>query len=207
VTSAASSSRPVLVLATGNAGKVRELRALLDGVPFEIRTLADYPPFEMPEESGTTYAENALIKAHATAAHTGAFALGDDSGIEVDALDGVPGVWSARFGGPGLTDRGRVARLLDLLERTPDPERTARFVCVIALVRPDGRETLVEGRCEGRIARAPRGAGGFGYDPVFFYPPLGATFAELSDEDKARVSHRGLAAAAAKAVLAGAACP
>jgi XTP/dITP diphosphohydrolase len=190
-----------LVLATGNAGKVRELRSLLDGIPFAIKSLADYPPFEMPEESGATYAENALIKARATAAHTGAVALGDDSGIEVDALDGAPGLYSARFGGPGLDDRGRLARLLELMDRVPDEKRTARFVCVIALVAPDGHETLVEGTCSGRITRAPRGAGGFGYDPVFFYPPLDATFGELSDEAKAAVSHRGLAAAAAKASL------
>ena len=190
-----------LFLATSNAGKVRELRALLEGVPFEIRSLADYPPFVMPEETGATYAENALIKARAAAAHTGEVALGDDSGLEVDALDGVPGLYSARFGGPGLDDRGRLAKLLEVMERVPDEKRTARFVCVIALVAPDGHETLVEGVCEGRITRAPRGAGGFGYDPVFFYPPLGATFGELSDEAKAEVSHRGLAAAAAKASL------
>jgi XTP/dITP diphosphohydrolase len=192
---------PILVLATGNPGKVRELRDLLAGIPFEIRTLADFPPFEMPEETGDTYVANALIKARATAAHTGVLALGDDSGIEVAALDGAPGVRSARFGGPGLDDRGRVAHLLRVIERVPDDARAARFVCVIALVGPDGCETLVEGVCEGRIIREPRGAGGFGYDPVFFYPPLGGTFGELSDDQKATVSHRGRAAAAARAAL------
>jgi len=156
----------------------------------------------MPEESGATYAENALIKARATAAHAGVLALGDDSGIEVDALHGAPGVRSARFGGSGLDDRGRVAHLLGLLDNVPDDARGARFVCVIALVGPDDGERLVEGACEGRIARAPRGAGGFGYDPVFFYPPLGGTFGELTDAQKATVSHRGRAAAAARAVLA-----
>jgi XTP/dITP diphosphohydrolase len=201
VTSGCSRSRPVLVLATGSAGKVRELRDLLDGIPFEIRTLADYPPFEMPEETGETYEANALIKARAAAAHTGVLALGDDSGIEVAALGGGPGVRSARFGGPGLDDRGRVAHLLRLIEAAPDDARAARFVCVIALVGPDGRETLAEGACEGRIAREPRGGGGFGYDPVFFYPPLAGTFGELSDEQKATVSHRGRAAAAARAAL------
>jgi XTP/dITP diphosphohydrolase len=204
VTSASSVSEHVLVLATGNPGKARELRALLAGIPFELRTLADYPPFEMPAESGGTYEANALIKARAAAAHTGALALGDDSGIEVAALGGLPGVRSARFGGPGLDDRGRVAHLLGRLELVPDDERGARFVCVIALVSPDGTETLVEGMCEGRITRAPRGAGGFGYDPVFFYPPLGGTFGELSDAQKAIVSHRGRAAAAARAALAAA---
>jgi XTP/dITP diphosphohydrolase len=201
VTSASSASERVLVLATGNPGKARELRALLAGIPFEIRTLADYPPVEMPEESGDTYEANALIKARAAAAHTGVLALGDDSGIEVAALGGMPGVRSARVGGPGLDDRGRVAHLLGCIERVPDDERGARFVCVIALVAPGGTETLVEGTCEGRIARAPRGAGGFGYDPVFFYPPLGGTFGELRDDQKAIVSHRGRAAAAARAAL------
>ena len=194
---------PPLVLATGNSGKVRELRELLADIPFEIRTLADYPPFAMPEESGDTYESNALIKARATCAHTGALALGDDSGIEVDALAGAPGVWSARFGGPGLDDAGRVRHLLAMLEAVPDERRSARFRCVIALVAPDGLETLVHGTCDGVIAHAPRGAGGFGYDPVFFYPPWGVTFGEVSDARKATVSHRGLAAAAARRVLGG----
>lgn len=201
MSSASSRSKPVLVLATGNAGKVRELRDLLAGIPFEIRTLADYPAFVMPEETGATYTENALIKARAVAAHTGALSLGDDSGIEVDALRGAPGVRSARFGGVGLDDKGRVRHLLEHIEHVPDAKRTARFVCVIALVDPGGGERLVDGVCEGRIAREPRGTQGFGYDPVFFYPPLGVTFGELADDAKATVSHRGLAAAAAKAVL------
>jgi len=196
-----SRSRPPLVLATGNAGKVRELGDLLAGIPFEIRTLADYPPFVMPEEAGTTYEANARLKARATAAHTGALALGDDSGIEVDALEGLPGVRSARFGGPGLDDAGRVAHLLARIAHVPDARRTARFRCVIALVWPDRREHVVEGACEGLITRAPRGSEGFGYDPVFFYPPFGATFGEVSDARKAAVSHRGLAAAAARRAL------
>ena len=206
MTSASSPSRsprPPLVIATGNPGKARELRALLADIPFEIRTLADYPPFEMPEETGTTYEANALIKARAAAAHSGALALGDDSGIEVDALGGDPGVRSARFGGPGLDDAGRVRHLLRQIEHVPDAERTARFVCVIALATPEGQETLVEGACDGLLTRTPRGTGGFGYDPIFFYPPFGATFGEITDERKATVSHRGRAAAAARAVLLG----
>ena len=199
--SASSGSSRILVVATGNPGKAHELRTLLAAIPFEIRTLADYPGFVMPEETGTTYEANALIKARAAAAHTGELSLGDDSGIEVAALDGKPGVRSARFGGPGLDDRGRVAHLLKLLEDVPDDGRAARFVCVIALVAPDGRELLVEGACDGRITRAPRGDGGFGYDPVFFYPPLDGTFGELSEAQKATVSHRGRAAAATRAAL------
>ena len=155
----------------------------------------------MPEETGDTYEANALIKARAAAEHTGELSLGDDSGIEVAALDGKPGVRSARFGGPGLDDRGRVSHLLKLIEKAPDDARSARFVCVIALVQPGGREVLVEGACEGRITRTPRGDGGFGYDPVFFYPPLGGTFGELSEEQKSAVSHRGRAAAAARGAL------
>ena len=202
VPSASSGSSRILVVATANPGKAHELRALLAGLPFEIRTLADYPGLVMPEETGTTYEANALIKARAAAAHTGELSLGDDSGIEVAALDGQPGVRSARFGGPGLDDRGRVVHLLKLIEDASEDRRAARFVCVIALVTPDNREILVEGACDGRITRAPRGAGGFGYDPVFFYPPLGGTFGELSEDQKATVSHRGRAATALRAVLA-----
>jgi len=194
-------ARPPLVLATGNPGKVRELRALLAGIPFTITTLDDYPPFVMPDETGTTYEANALIKARATAAHTRVLALGDDSGIEVQALGGAPGVHSARFGGPGLDDRGRVRHLLRQIDLVPDAQRAARFVCVIALVGPDGHETVVEGACDGTLTREPRGAEGFGYDPIFFYPPFGATFGEVPDDRKATVSHRGLAAAAARDAL------
>jgi len=201
VTSASSPSRPVLVLATGNPAKARELIALLAGVPFEIRTLADHPAFAMPPEDGATYEANARIKACAAARHTGALALGDDSGIEVDALGGAPGLRSARYGGPGLDDRGRVELLLRELADVPDAQRTARFVCVMAIVAPDGRETIVRGECEGRIARAPSGTSGFGYDPVFFYPPFNAAFGETSEERKATVSHRGRAAAAVRRVL------
>ena len=156
----------------------------------------------MPAEDGDTYEANARIKAVATARHTGALSLGDDSGIEVDALGGAPGIRSARFGGPGLDDRGRVRHLLAQIADVPDAARTARFRCVIALASPEGSVHTVSGECEGRITREPRGAGGFGYDPVFFYPPLGRTFGEISDDAKATVSHRGRAAAAARAVLA-----
>ena len=155
----------------------------------------------MPEETGDTYEANALIKARAVAAHTGALSLGDDSGIEVDALGGAPGVRSARFGGPGLDDRGRVTELLRQIEHVSDAQRGARFVCVIALVDPHGAETMVRGECDGRLTRAPRGEEGFGYDPIFFYPPFEATFGETPDARKATVSHRGRAAAAARAAL------
>ncbi|PYN02664.1 MAG: non-canonical purine NTP pyrophosphatase, RdgB/HAM1 family [Candidatus Rokuibacteriota bacterium] len=155
----------------------------------------------MPPETGATYVENALIKARAAHRLTGQAALADDSGLEVDALGGAPGLHSARFGGPGLDDAGRVALLLERLRAVPREQRTARFRCVIALVDEAGRERTVEGVAEGAIATAPRGDGGFGYDPVFFYPPLGRTFGELSDHEKERVSHRALAARAARALL------
>ena len=199
--SASSPSRPILVLATLNPAKGRELAALLGSVPFEIRMLADISGARLPEETGATYAENALVKARVAAELTGALALGDDSGLEVDALDGAPGLYTARFGGPGLDDRGRRALLLERLRGVPVPHRTARFRCVIALADPARGEQVVEGVVEGVIAAAPRGSGGFGYDPVFFYPPLGRTFGEISDEDKQRVSHRGKALAAARRLL------
>jgi XTP/dITP diphosphohydrolase len=203
VPSASSLSRPILVLATLNPAKGRELVALLGSVPFEIQMLAHISGARLPEETGATCAENALVKARVAAELTGALALGDDSALEVDALDGAPGVYTARFGGPGLDDRGRWQLLLECLQDVPAARRTARFRCAIALAGGGRPEKVVEGVAEGVIAEAPGGAYGFGYDPVFFYPPLGRTFAELTDEEKARVSHRGLALAAARRLLSG----
>ncbi len=203
MTSGPSPSRPRLVVATLNRAKGLELLELLGDVPYELTLLADVPGATLPEETGATYRENAVIKARAGAAATGVLALGDDSGIEVDALGGDPGLHSARWGGPGLDDAGRIALLLERLRGVPAERRTARFRCVIALVEPDGRERVVEGAVEGRIAEAPRGTGGFGYDPLFFYAPLGGTFGELPPETKHRVSHRGVAALAAAALLKG----
>jgi len=203
VPSARSASRPILVLGTLNPAKGHELVALLGDVPFQVRLLADFPGARLPEETGRTYAENALVKARATAALSGEMSIGDDSGLEVDALSGEPGLFTARFGGPGLDDRGRWALLLEKLDGVEPARRTARFRCVVALAGPDRAEQVVEGVAEGVIATAPRGRGGFGYDPVFFYPPLGRSFAELFDEEKARVSHRGLAVAALRRLLKG----
>jgi XTP/dITP diphosphohydrolase len=196
-------SRRVLVVATLNAKKGRELAALLAGVSYDVRVLADLPGAVLPDEGATSYRENALLKARAAARFAGALALADDSGLEVDALGGAPGVLSARFGGPGLDDAGRVLHLLQRLHGVEPSRRTARFRCVIALVDPEGAEQVVEGVVDGVIAEAPRGSGGFGYDPVFVYPPLARTFAELTDAEKARVGHRGLALAAARRVLPG----
>ena len=189
------------MLATMNRGKARELAELLGDVPFDVRVLAEHSGAVAPEETEATYQGNALLKARAAARLSGAWALGDDSGLEVDALGGAPGLRSARYGGPGLGDAGRCALLLDALRDVPDERRTARFRCVIAIVDPEGRESVVEGVADGTITRAPRGTGGFGYDPLFYYPPLGRTFGELSDDEKAGVSHRARAAALARRVL------
>jgi XTP/dITP diphosphohydrolase len=201
VPSARSTSRPVLVLATLNPHKGRELLALLGAVPFQIKLLSEFPGAQLPQETGQTYAENALVKARTAARLTSALALGDDSGLEVDALGGAPGLHTARFGGPGLSDRARWELLLERLRDVPPARRTARFRCVIALAGPARGEQVVEGIVEGVVAEAPRGNDGFGYDPVFFYPPLGRTFGEISDEEKQRVSHRGKALAAARRLL------
>jgi XTP/dITP diphosphohydrolase len=191
------------VVATLNRGKAREIAALLAGVPHDVRVLADMPGARLPPEGETSYRENALAKARAAARFAGARALADDSGLEVEVLGGGPGVLSARFGGPGLDDAGRVRHLLDCLRGVEPARRIARFRSVIAIVGADGGEDVVEGMVEGVIAEAPRGAGGFGYDPVFIYPPYGRTFGEVSDEEKWRVDHRGRAMAAARRLLTG----
>lgn len=197
----ASPSDPLLVLATANRAKGRELAALLADLPYRIRDLSAYPGVVLPQEGESSYAENALGKARTVTMATGALALADDSGIEVDALGGRPGVLSARYGGPDLTDPERNALMLRELERVPTERRTARYRAVIAMTGPDGREATVEGSVEGVLLQAPRGQGGFGYDPIFYYPPLGATFAEIAAEAKHAISHRGRAMALARELL------
>lgn len=188
----------VIVLATRNENKVRELAAMLAGLPIRLESIGSYPDAPDVEETGATFAENAVLKAKAAAQHTGLWAMADDSGLEVDALDGQPGVYSARFAGPGATDADNNEKLLKLMADVPDDRRTARFRCAIALAAPDGRIFVDEGTCEGRIARAPRGEGGFGYDPLFIVPELGRTFAELPAAEKDRISHRGRALTAVR---------
>ena len=190
-----------LVVATLNVAKGREIASGLRGLPFEVILLADLPGASLPPEGITSYAENALAKARAAARFADALALADDSGLEVDALGGAPGVLSSRFGGVPLSDAERCARVLERLRDVPPEPRTARFRCVIALADGQGREATVEGTVEGRIAEAARGAGGFGYDPIFFYPPLERTFGELTPEVKGRVSHRAIALRKAAEVL------
>ena len=183
-----------IVLASSNPGKLAELEALLG--PAGLHVVAqDALGVEPPAETGFTFVENALIKARAACAATGLPALADDSGIVVDALEGAPGVRSARYAGEGATDAENVARLLESLKGVAAPERGASFVCVIAYLRHerDPRPIICEGIWEGRILEAPQGAGGFGYDPVFFVEALGRSAAELSRTEKNAVSHRGLA--------------
>jgi XTP/dITP diphosphohydrolase len=201
VKTSASPSDRRLVLATANPAKGRELAALLVGLPCPIQALDEFREVVLPPEGLTSYADNALGKARAVTAATGLFALADDSGIEVDALDGRPGVLSARYGGEGLTDPERNALMLRELAGVPPARRTARYRAVVAVTGPDGREATVEGTVEGRLLEAPRGAGGFGYDPIFYYPPFGATFAEVTAVAKGAVSHRGRAMAQARALL------
>ena len=197
----ASPSDPLLVLATGNRAKGRELADLLADLPYRIRDLSAYPGVVLPPEGEASYAQNALDKARAVTAATGEMALADDSGIEVDAFGGRPGVLSARYGGDGLTDPDRNALMLRELADVPPARRTARYRAVIAVTAPDGREATVDGTVEGVLLETPRGTGGFGYDPLFYYAPLGATFAEIAPEAKHAVSHRGRAMALARELL------
>lgn len=181
----------ILVIATRNAGKTNELRALLEDFPLDIRNLDDFGPIPEVVEDGLTFEENAYKKASFTARVLGFPALADDSGLVVPALNGDPGVHSARYAGPDATDADRSQKLLQAMKDVSD--RRAAFECVISIAVPGGPALTYEGRCEGEITRLPAGHNGFGYDPVFFYPPLGKTFAELSRDEKSTVSHRGRA--------------
>ena len=184
-----------LLIATRNAGKVAEFSDLLAGL--RVLSLGDFPASTEVEETGLTFLQNACLKASSYARQTGLHALADDSGLEVDALGGAPGVYSARFAerhGAGSGDAANNALLVEQLQTVPDPARAARFRCVLALADPDGRILLTAaGWVEGSILRAPRGGGGFGYDPLFLIDSLGKTTGELPPAEKHRVSHRGAA--------------
>jgi len=166
---------------------------VLAGLPVRLRSLADFPGAPEVEETGTTFRENAELKATALADHLDRWVLADDSGLEVDALDGAPGVLSARYAGRHGDDEANNRKLLEAIRDRPEAERTARFRCAIALARPGRVLLTVEGKCEGLVAFEPRGGEGFGYDPVFIYPPAGKTFGELDPVLKNQVSHRGAA--------------
>ena len=180
-----------LVIASGNPGKITEIQELLAGFPIEIKSLNDFGPIPQVQEDGETFDENAFIKASFTAKILGIPALADDSGLVVEALGGAPGVLSARYAGENATDEQRVAKLLK--EMKGQTLRNAAFECVLSIAVPSGPALTYEARCEGLIAQQPAGQNGFGYDPIFFYPPLNKTFGQMTIAEKSQVSHRGKA--------------
>jgi XTP/dITP diphosphohydrolase len=184
-----------IVVATKNAGKVKELRGLLADLPLQLKSLNEFPDVVEAEETGGSFAENAVIKAQSYALQTGFWSLADDSGLEVDALGNAPGVFSARYAGENATDREKITKLIRELGETQMPKRLARFVCVMAISDEKGEiKFLTEGVCKGKIALNPTGTNGFGYDPIFVPEGFTQTFGELSDEIKQRISHRAQAA-------------
>lgn len=190
-----------LVLATANVGKFQEIVAILSDLRMSFLSLALLHGYVPPQEVGVSYAENAAAKAMAAARFSGCWALADDSGLEVEALGGQPGVHSSRYLGPSATDWERNRRILEMLTGTPAPRRGARFECVVAVAGPGGELWVSHGSCQGMIAEAPCGDGGFGYDPIFIIPELGVTLASLPPSVKNRVSHRARALENAKPAL------
>jgi XTP/dITP diphosphohydrolase len=185
-----------LLVGTTNRGKLDEVRGYLKGLPLKILALSSLASYPAVVEDGATYEDNALKKARMLAQYSSYLTLADDSGLEVDALNGAPGIYSARYCGEEGNDEKNNQKLLEALKRVPEEERTARFVCVLALCAPKShgaKEWTVRESCEGRIAFSPKGQNGFGYDPIFFYPELDKTFGEVDRETKATVSHRGKA--------------
>ena len=183
-----------IIFATGNAGKMREIREILADFGGEILSMKEAGISTDAEENGASYEENALIKARAVAEKAGdAVVLADDSGLEIDALGGEPGIYSARYLGEDTSYRVKNTNLIERLAGVPEEKRTARFVCAIAAVLPDGRELVTKAAVEGRIGYEEKGEGGFGYDPIFYVPEFGRTTAELSEEEKNQISHRGKA--------------
>ena len=191
-----------LAVATRNKGKVEEIREILSDLPIEVYWLEDFPDAPQIEEDGDTFEENASKKASIIARYLGMPTIADDSGLSVEALNGEPGVRSARFAGEGASDADRNAKLLSMLQGVPHVERKAKFICVLVLAFPDGREVSFRGECEGYITDPPRGEHGFGYDPVFLVPEYGRTFAELGPKVKNRISHRAKALRKLKEFLA-----
>ena len=190
-----------LLIATHNRGKLIEYQQIFADMTFELVTLDDVGIRDDVEETGTTFAENARLKAMAFARQSGLLTLADDSGLEVDALGGEPGVFSKRYAGEGKSDAERIVFLLDKLRDVPHGKRSARFRCAIAIASSDGKLFETDGMCEGEIIFSPRGTNGFGYDPIFYFPARGVTMAELPSEEKNRVSHRAHAAIHARKIL------
>lgn len=182
-----------IVFATGNAGKMREIKEILSDTDWEVVSMKEIGADVEIEEDGTTFEENAAIKARAVAAVCGEIVLADDSGLEVDALNKEPGIYSARYMGEDTPYAVKNANIINRLEGIPEESRTARFVCAIAAVFPDGKEIITHGEIEGRIDYEEKGKNGFGYDPIFYVPEFGRTTAELSDLEKNSISHRGKA--------------
>jgi XTP/dITP diphosphohydrolase len=190
-----------LILATRNRHKIKEIEKILADSQIEILTLEDFPDVPEVEETGKTLEENAVLKAKAVYNATGIPALTDDSGLEVDVLDGAPGVMSARFAGPECSYKDNNLKLLELMEGIPEEKRGATFRCVVSIVLNQDDVRIVEGQVGGFITHKEIGENGFGYDPVFFYPKLDKTFAELKPEEKNRISHRGIAFRKAKELI------
>lgn len=190
-----------LLIATGNQHKIHEISLLLADIPVTIKTLVDFPLLCLPPETGDSFHANAAIKAEAASKETGLLTLADDSGLEVDALHGAPGVYSARFAGNGHDDAANNDKLLKLLKGVPEAERSARFRCSIALAEPGKQTVFFDGICEGFIALSLQGNGGFGYDPLLYLPKLGKTVAQLTETEKNSLSHRAKALQKAKVYL------
>jgi len=190
-----------IVLATHNKDKIREIKKLLEDLPVEIKTFEDFPDMPNIDETGSTLEENAILKSNGINEYTGLPALADDSGLEVKALDGQPGVYSSRYAGPGCTYDDNNRKLLEELKGVSIERRQARFRTVIAITWDKNNVETVEGRADGIITTTKQGQSGFGYDPVFYYPPAGKTFAEMTLDEKNKVSHRGLALLKAKGLI------
>jgi XTP/dITP diphosphohydrolase len=182
-----------LIVATKNKGKIREIREALKGLDLRIYALSDFPDVPEMIEDGKSFTENALKKARFYSKVFGKFTLADDSGLEVDSLNGLPGIYSARYSGEGALSKENNRKLLKEMEEIPFSRRGARFKCIMALVSPDGEEAMTEGSCKGRIGMREKGRRGFGYDPLFILPKYGKTMAELSLKEKNKISHRGKA--------------
>lgn len=184
-----------LIAATRNKGKVKEIKEILKNMPFDVISMEEAGIFDDIGETGATFEENALIKARAVSELSGEMAAGDDSGLEVEYLNGAPGIYTSRFAGENASDMDKINKLLGLLKGAPFEKRKARFVCAIAVAFPDGRHFTVKGTCEGYINEGPVGENGFGYDPIFFVPEYNKTTAQMENEQKNTISHRGRALA------------
>ncbi|NSW90859.1 MAG: XTP/dITP diphosphatase [Firmicutes bacterium] len=182
-----------LIVATKNKGKYQEIKEILADIPFNVISMGELNLDIDIEETGKTFEENALIKARKVCKLTGEIVIADDSGLEVDYLDGAPGIYSSRFGGENATDEEKNRKLLKMLEGVPFEKRKARFVCAIAVVYPEGKHFIVKGICDGYIGFKPEGNNGFGYDPLFYLPEYGMTTAQMEPKEKHKVSHRGKA--------------